>query len=183
MRRRRGRMVSLEGLLKDGHWGMLRPGISRQALVRRLGVPGRWQQSMAELRAHQAGTPVAGWALSEILFYGGMEFHFPEGPRGGCIRIFTDDIDALGAGPVLRVDRWGLAEGMAESVVSEHLAAAGLLAVRRPFPPAPRQVRLVLPSGARLGLTDDPGFFEPGSGGDGGHRLFCVEVPQLSSGG
>lgn len=183
MRRRRGLKVSLEGLLKDGHWGMLRPGVSRQALVRKLGVPLRWQQSMAELRARQAGTAVAGWALSEILFYGGMEFHFPEAPRGGCIRMFTDDIDALGGGERLRVERWGLAEGMTETAVIEHLAAAGISALRRPFPPAPRQIRLVLPSGARLGLTDDPGFFEPGSVSGAGHRLFCVEVPQLSSGG
>ena len=65
---------------------------------------------------------------------------------------------------------------MTELALHAHLAAAGLRFERRPFPPAPRQIRLVLPSGARLGLTDDPSFFEPGTPA-GGHRLFCVEVP------
>lgn len=168
---------SLGSLLRDGHWGALRPGISRQALVRKLGQPTRWQQSMAELRAAQAGTPIAGWALSEVLHFDGIEFHFPEEPAGSCIRIFTDDIDALdGSGERLRVDRWGLSEGMTEVAVCDHLSAAGLTTERRPFPPAPRQIRLVLPSGARLGLTDDPDFFEPGTP-EAGHRLFCVEVP------
>lgn len=172
--------VSLGPLLREGHWGAIRPGITRQVLVRKLGQPSRWQQSMAELRAAQAGTPIAGWALSEVLIFDGVEFHFPEEPAGRCIRIFVDDIDALiGAGKRLRVDRWGLSEGMTELALQAHLAAAGLVAERRPFPPAPRQIRLVLPSGARLGLTDDPSFFAPGTP-DEGHRLFCVEVPSGS---
>ena len=70
---------------------------------------------------------------------------------------------------------WGLHEGMTEAAVVEKLAAAGLTAQRVGFPQAPRQIRLVLPCGARLGLTDDPDFFEPGTP-QAGHRLFCVEV-------
>ncbi|MFT4975186.1 MAG: hypothetical protein ACI8S6_001073 [Myxococcota bacterium] len=174
--RRRVPRVSLGGLLRDGHWGALRPGISRQVLVRQLGMPTRWQQSMAELRAAQAGTPVAGWALSEILVFDGVEFHFPEHPRSQCVRIFIDDLDALG-GSRLPVDRWGLSEGMTEQALRVHLATEGLSAERRLFPPSPRQIRLVLPSGARLGLTDDPSFFEPDTP-PAGKRLFCVEVPQ-----
>ena len=43
---------------------------------------------------------------------------------------------------------------------------------REVFALAPNQIRLVFASGARLGLVDDPGFFEtPGEG----MRLFCIE--------
>ena len=86
----------MEHLLRDGHWGKLRCGLSRQALVRILGAPARWQRSTAELQAMAAGTPVAGWALSEVLHYDGFEFHFTDQPTSRCIRLFCDDLDALG---------------------------------------------------------------------------------------
>ncbi len=177
MRKRRQRTlaVSLEALLREGHWGQLRPGMSRQLVVQRLGAPPRWQRSTAELRALRAGTPIAGWALSEVLHYDGIEFHFTDALSSPCIRIFCDDLDALGAGRALTVDPWWLREGMTESAVVAALSAAGLPAQRRPFPLAPRQRRLLLPSGARLGLTDDPAFFAPGTAPEG-HCLFCVEV-------
>lgn len=174
-RRRRIRTRSLEGLLRDGHWGQLRPGISRQAAAKILGVPPRWQRSTAELAAIRAGTPVAGWALSEVLQYDAVELHFTDDPASRCIRLFCDDLDALRAGTVLPVDPWGLSEGMTEAAVLARLAQAGLSVSRVGFPQAPRQIRLVLESGARLGLTDDPEFFEPGTP-EAGHRLFCVEV-------
>lgn len=173
--RSRIRKVSVERLLRDGHWGQLRCGLSRQALVRILGVPRRWQRSTAELQAMAAGTPVAGWALSEVLHYDGFEFHFTDQPASRCIRMFCDDLDALGEGSQLQVHSWGLTEGMLESALVARLSAAGLTSQRRVFPQAPRQLRLVLESGARLGLTDDPSFFEPGTP-EQGPRLFCVEV-------
>ncbi len=174
-RRRSARALSLESLLRAGHWGQLRPGISRQAVAKILGVPPRWQRSTAELAAIRAGQPIAGWALSEVLQYDAVELHFPESPAGRCVRLFCDDLDALPAGEILRVDPCGLAEGMTEAAVMARLSQAGLTATRIAFPPAPRQIRLVLESGARLGLTDDPAFFEPGVS-PAGHRLFCVEV-------
>ena len=175
-RRKTAQTVSLEDLLRRGHWGKLRPGLSRQALAKILGVPPQWQRSTAELQALRAGTPVAGWALSEVLRYDHFEFHFTDDPASRCIRLFCDDLDALGSGEQLRVDPWGLSEGMTEAAVLAHLSAAGLSAARQRFPPAPRQIRLVLDSGARLGLTDDPEFFAPDAPGSG-QRLFCVELP------
>jgi len=172
----------VERLLRDGHWGQLRCGLSRQALVRILGVPVRWQRSTAELQAMAAGTPVAGWALSEVLHYDGFEFHFTDQASSRCIRLFCDDLDALGGGSQLRVDPWGLTEGMPEAVLAAQLSSAGLAVQRCAFPHAPRQIRLVLDSGARLGLTDDPAFFEPGTP-QVGPRLFCVEVEAASAAG
>ena len=122
-----------------------------------------------------AGTPVAGWALSEVLIYDGFEFHFTDQPTSGCIRLFCDDIDALGRGSQLQVQPWGLKEGMPEAALAAQLTAAGMGFQRAVFPHAPRQLRLVLDSGARLGLTDDPEFFEPGTP-EKGPRLFCIEV-------
>jgi len=174
-RRRRVRTRSLETLLRDGHWGQLRPGISRQAAAKLLGVPPRWQRSTAELAALRAGTPVAGWALSEVLQYDAIELHFTDDPASRCIRLFCDNLDALHTGTILPVAPSGFSEGMTEAAVLAQLARAGLSATRVAFPPAPRQIRLVLESGARLGLTDDPAFFEPGTPG-AGQRLFCVEV-------
>ena len=174
-RRRRVRTRSLEDLLRDGHWGQLRPGISRQAAARILGVPPQWQRSTAELVALRAVTPVAGWALSEVLQYDAIELHFTDDPTSRCIRLFCDNLDALPTSAALPVDPAGFSEGMTEAAVLAQLAHVGLSAARIGFPPAPRQVRLVLESGARLGLTDDPAFFEPGTPA-AGHRLFCVEV-------
>jgi len=165
----------MQRLLREGHWGALRPGISRQALVKRLGQPTRWERSMAELQALRSGTPVAGWALSEVLVFGAVEFHFPEHPQGRCLRIFVDDLDALGSEPPLAVDRWVLKEGLPEAALRLHLDTAGLRYERTDFPPAPSQIRLMLESGVRIGLTDDLSFFEPGTEA-AGHRLFCVEV-------
>ena len=167
--------LSLETLLQKGHWGKLRTGISRQAVVRILGQPTRWARSTAELQAMAAGTPVAGWALSEVLQYDGVEFLFTEDVASACIGILADDLDALRLDGRPPVDAWGLSEGMAEAAVMEKLSSAGMSPSREPFPMAPRQIRLVLPSGARLGLTDDPSFFEPGTPA-AGHRLFCVEA-------
>ena len=122
-----------------------------------------------------AGTPVAGWTLSEVLIYDGFEFHFTDQPASGCIRLFCDDLDALGSGSQLQVHPWGLTEGMPEAALAAKLSAAGMGFERIVFPHAPRQLRLVLDSGARLGLSDDPEFFEPGTP-EMGPRLFCVEV-------
>ena len=122
-----------------------------------------------------AGKSVAGWALSEVLIFDGWEFHFTDDITSPCVRLFTDDIDALGVGKQLKVDAWGLREGMTEAAVLAHLAAAGLSMERTAFPKAPSQIRLVLESGARLGLSDDAGFFAEGTP-QNGHRLFCIEA-------
>lgn len=177
----RPRSVSLHALLRDGHWGALRVGMSRQELVAALGVPARWLRSDAEVAALRRGLPVAGWMLSPILHYGGMEFHFPEDPAGRCWMIFTDDLPALHLrhqnprppDERLHISPGWLAEGLEEAAVCAHLSAAGLSCTRAPFPPAPSQLRLCLASGVRLGLASDDDLFEaPGHG----PRLFCVEA-------
>lgn len=136
---------------------------------------------MAELRAMQQNIPIAGWAFSEVLAYGGVEFHFPENPHGGCVRIFSDDLDALPTSEPVRVDPWGLSEGMPLPAVEKHLTDNGMSFVNRPFPPAPTQIRLVLPSGVRLGLTCDSSFFDAPIEDSTVHRLFCVELARSHS--
>lgn len=169
MARARRRPLSLPTLLEQGRWGHLRLGVSRQVAVGVLGQPDAWQRTALDDQAEARGQKVAGWALSEVLRYGAVELHFPEDPRGGLRMIFSDDLDALAPG----VDAGGLVEGMPLPQVQAWLDARGLAWRLQPFELAPGQLRLVLDSGARLGLVDDDAFFEaPGQG----PRLFCVEV-------
>ena len=172
MPRRRGPLeVTLDTLLREGCWGPIRLGVARQFLVSRLGQPDGWIASDTEHTLRGRGQPIAGWALSEQLVFGGIEFHFPPDPAGRCTQIFCDDLDALGSGSGLRVSAGWLREGLSLARVCAQLDAAGLTHEQRPFPTAPHQIRLVLASGVRLGLVDDPSFFEtPGQG----MRLFCV---------
>ncbi|MCB9779189.1 MAG: hypothetical protein H6742_11550 [Alphaproteobacteria bacterium] len=165
----RRRPLALATLLRTGRWGHLRPGVSRQVLVAHLGQPDRWQRSLAEDRAEQAGLSIAGWALSEVLFFGGMEFHFPEDPAAGCFMFFCDDLDRLAA----PFERGWLAEGLPTAQVTAQLDRMGLSWTIEPFSRAEGQRRVVLDHGVRLGVVDDPAFF----GGEGeGERLFCVEI-------
>ena len=166
--------VSLLSLLRDGSWGGLRLGMTRQDLVRKLGMPTRWSVSDTEHEARRRGVAVAGWALSPLLVYSAVEFHFPEDPAGGCWMIFSDDLDALRRpDSLLHVLPAGLSEGMSEDSIHTLLSSEQISFHREPFPPMPDQIRLRMHSGACLGLTSDPEFFD--SKGYG-YRLFCVEV-------
>jgi len=168
--------LAVEELLRRGHWGPVRPGISRQVLVRQLGIPAAWLVTDAERLAESKGIQLAGWALSPILKYGGVEFHFGEAPEGSCWMIFCDDLQALeGATGSVRVDPWWLVEGMPEDALSAHLAKADLPFERHTFPWDPKQIRFHLPSGAALGLTEDADFFDHGTV-HGPQRLFSFIV-------
>ena len=164
-------LLTLPALLRDGGWGDLQPGITRQQLVERLGPPGDWMVSDTEHRARQRGAPVPGWTVSAILRYGGsMEFHFPEDDRAGrCWMVFCDDLDSLTA-PFSSA--W-LHEGMTLAAACARLDREGLAWRQAPFRPDPQQLRLIVGSGVRIGLSADGSFFDgPDSGA---HRVFCVE--------
>ena len=168
------RPFSIRELLQRGRWPGIALGMTRQQLVRSLGVPCRWQSSDAERQVQRGGRRIAGWALSELLIFGGMEFHFPEDPAGGLERIFCDDLDRLGIpGRAVLIDPWVLREGMTEAQLTSTLHGAGLDFTRSAFSMAPDQIRLTLESGTQLGLTVDASFF------DGppvaGQRLFCIQ--------
>ncbi len=145
-------------------------------------MPAAWMVTDAERLAESKGIQLAGWALSPILKYGGVEFHFGEAPEGACWMIFCDDLEALEASAgAVQVDPWWLVEGMTEDALTAQLAKAELPFERRAFPWDPKQIHLHFPSGAALGLTEDADFFAPGTV-SGPHRLFCFTV-QAAQGG
>jgi hypothetical protein len=174
--------VRLEALLRNGHWGALRLGITRQGLAGQLGPPESWDATDTERDAQARGVPVAGWALSQVLKFGLIEFHFPEDLAGRCIRIFCDDFEALGQPQTgsLRVDPWGMPEGATQPAIAARLQGEGMAPTVEPFPWDPQQSRLLLPSGAALGFTTDPSYFAPGTT-QGAGRLFCFVVEDPSA--
>jgi hypothetical protein len=173
-RARRATWVQLLTLLRTGAWGTLRLGMTRQDAVLRLGQPTSWAMSDHEARLRGQGVPVAGWALSEILRFGAVEFHFAASPASRCWLVWCDDLDALDHPGVLRVRPMGLVEGAPLADVVARLAEAGLAGVVVPFPSHQDQVRLVLPSGAQLGFSSDPEFFDGPA--QPGQRLYSVGV-------
>lgn len=170
----RAARVQLLTLLRTGAWGALRVGMTRQDAVLRLGQPTGWTLSDHEARLRGQGVAVAGWALSEILRFGAVEFHFAPSPAARCWLIWCDDLDSLDRPGVLRVKPMGLSEGLPLAAVVALLANEGLAGVVGPFPSQPDQVRLTLPSGAQLGFSSDPEFFERGA--EPGQRLYAVGV-------
>lgn len=178
---RRAARVQLLTLLRTGAWGTLRLGMTRQEAVLRLGQPTGWTMSDHEARLRGQGVAVAGWALSEILRFGAVEFHFAASPAARCWLIWCDDLDALDLPGPLRVKAMGLSEGLPLAAVVALLARDGLAGDVVPFPSLPDQVRLSLPSGAQLGFSSDPEFFDGPA--LAGHRLCSVGVQARLVGG
>jgi hypothetical protein len=144
---------SLLTLFRDGLFGPLRIGASRDAVLEYLGAPSDTSC------ARSPGT-----RQPAILKYGDLEFHF--GERGGqsLTLIFADDFTGKGGRPAFRsrvsLDTWVVETALTFTQFLAHASAAALAFCPRAHPD-PTLTALGTPAGGQIVFITSPETHEP----------------------